>query len=74
MKQTQHPIKVFLADDHQIVTTGVAAILSKQSNKELVGIAHSSEEIFNLLPNARPHVILLDLNMPGTDFYQNIQK
>lgn len=74
MKQTQHPIKVFLADDHQIVTTGVAAILSKQSNKELVGIAHSSEEIFNLLPKARPQVILLDLNMPGTDFYQNIQK
>jgi DNA-binding NarL/FixJ family response regulator len=72
---TQAPsIRVFSTDDHPIVTIGVAAILEKDPCKELVGIAHSADEMFRLLARTRPDVLLLDLNIPGSDYYQNIRQ
>ncbi len=70
----KHRIRVFSTDDHPIVTTGVAAILKNDPGKELVGIAHSAVEMFRLLPRTRPEVLLLDLNLPGSDYYQNIRQ
>jgi len=70
----EHRIRVFSTDDHPIVTTGVAAILKNDPCKELVGIAHSADEMFGLLGQTRPEVLLLDLNMPGSDYYQNIRQ
>jgi DNA-binding NarL/FixJ family response regulator len=71
MKQTV--MKVFVADDHPIVTFGVSAIIQQNSEMQLVGTAASSAELFDALPTAKPHVLLLDLNMPGDDFSLNLQ-
>ncbi|MCB0517851.1 MAG: response regulator transcription factor [Lewinellaceae bacterium] len=65
-------LKIFLADDHPVIAHGVSCMLSKQPEIEVVGTALSGEEMFQLLPKARPHILLLDLNMPSTDFYENI--
>lgn len=66
-------MKVFVADDHPIVTLGVTNILNKNPNIELVGTAASSTELIEALPKAKPNVLLLDLNMPGDDYTRNIQ-
>lgn len=71
MNNTLH-IKVFIADDHPVVVQGTGAILAPYPHLTLVGSAASGEEMFVSLPKARPNVLLLDLNMPGTDFYENI--
>jgi DNA-binding NarL/FixJ family response regulator len=65
-------VKVFITDDHPVVIYGVSAILSKCSEVEVAGTAYSAQEMQRLLPKARPHVLFLDLNMPGSDFYENI--
>ena len=71
MNKHQH-IKVFIADDHPVVALGLKCLLSKHDEVEVVGTALSSKELFTELPKTRPTVLVLDLHMPGSDFYQNI--
>ena len=71
MNKHQH-IKVFIADDHPVVSLGLKCLLSKHEQVEVVGTALSGEELFKELPKTRPTVLVLDLHMPGTDFYENI--
>jgi len=66
-------IKVFIADDHPIVLQGVSCILSNRPEFQVVGIAASGDELTRKMLQAKPNVLLLDLNMPGKDFYENIQ-
>lgn len=65
-------IKVTIADDHPIVTTGITALLNNSTDKNLVGIAHSSEELFKLLQQTAADILLLDLNMPGSDYEETL--
>lgn len=65
-------IKVFIADDHPIVLQGVSCVLSNQPEFQVVGTAASGDELSKKMLHARPNVLLLDLNMPGNDFYENI--
>lgn len=71
MNKHQH-VKVFIADDHPVVSLGLKCLLSKREEIEVVGTAASGEEMFRELPQSRPTLLILDLNMPGTDFYENI--
>ena len=68
------PIRVFATDDHPIVTTGLASILQNEPSCQLVGIAHSRTEMLQQLKPLNPQVLLLDLHIPGTDFYDNIHQ
>ena len=61
-------IKVIIVDDHPAITYGIQAILKKSTNKTLLNIAHSGEELFKILPFNPADVLLLDLNMPGDDY------
>ncbi|MBR9919746.1 MAG: response regulator transcription factor [Bacteroidetes bacterium] len=72
MKQTN--INVFIADDHPVVVAGVSTLFKKAPGLNLVGSAHSSDQLFNCLPTARPQVLLLDLNMSGQDYTRNIKQ
>ncbi|MCU0346622.1 MAG: response regulator transcription factor [Saprospiraceae bacterium] len=68
----QQQIKVFIADDHPIVLQGVSCVLSNNPAFQVVGTAASGDELSRKLLHAKPNVLLLDLNMPGKDFYENI--
>ncbi|MEZ4931794.1 MAG: response regulator transcription factor [Saprospiraceae bacterium] len=72
MNKLQH-IKIFIADDHPVIIHGIKCMVSDQSEMTVVGFASSSVEMFRLLPKVRPTILMLDLNMPGTDFYDNIE-
>ncbi len=65
-------IKVFIADDHPIVLQGVSCVLSNRPEFQVVGVATSGDELSQKMLLAKPNVLLLDLNMPGKDFYENI--
>lgn len=60
-------IKVLVADDHELVRHGLAMLLNSADDVELVGQACDGAEAMTLVAEHRPHVVLMDLSMPGMD-------
>jgi DNA-binding NarL/FixJ family response regulator len=58
------PVRVLLADDHQLMREGTAALLSADERIEVVGLARDGREAVAMSERRRPDVVLLDLNMP----------
>jgi two-component system response regulator NreC len=58
-------IKVFLVDDHVIVRSGLRILLESKSNIVIVGEAENGVKALELIPKLDPHVVLLDISMPG---------
>jgi DNA-binding NarL/FixJ family response regulator len=56
-------ISVSIVDDHQIVTDGLALILSDQEDIDITDIAHSGKQALAQLSVKRPDIILLDYNL-----------
>ena len=57
-------IKLLLVDDQTIVSQGLKAILSLESDFEIVGIAENGEEAIAQVEKLEPDVILMDVRMP----------
>jgi DNA-binding NarL/FixJ family response regulator len=58
-------IKVILADDHQIVREGLASLLEKHPDLEVVGQAGEGRAAVRLALELKPHVVIMDLGMPS---------
>ncbi|GAA4437768.1 response regulator transcription factor [Actinokineospora soli] len=60
-------VRVLVADDQEIVRTGLAMILDAQPGITVVGAARDGHEAVALARELRPDVCLLDIRMPGLD-------
>lgn len=60
-------IRVIVADDQEIVRTGLAMILDVQPGIEVVGQAVDGHQAVTLARRLRPDVCLFDVRMPGMD-------
>lgn len=60
-------IRLAIADDHAVVRTGLAQLVSALDEVELVGIAENGQEAILLCGAAAPDVLLMDLEMPVID-------
>jgi DNA-binding NarL/FixJ family response regulator len=58
------PVRVIVADDHQLMREGTAALLGADDRIEVVGLARNGREAIALAERRKPDVVLLDLNMP----------
>ena len=58
-------IRVLLADDHDLVRTGMRRLLDDVSGIEVIAEATTGEEAVNLCREHVPQVVLMDINMPG---------
>ena len=60
-------IRVLVADDQEIVRTGLAMIVDAQQDLEIVGQAADGREAVALARKLRPDVCLFDIRMPELD-------
>lgn len=60
-------IKVVIADDVQILRTGLKAVLSQDNEIEVVGEAGNGKEVYEMCVRMKPDVVLMDMRMPDFD-------
>ena len=68
------PIRVVIADDHEIVRTGIRRLLDRSDAIEVVGLGADGEEAVALSADRAPDVVLMDLQMPGVDGIEATQR
>ena len=67
-------VRLLVADDHPMLREGLVAVLGTQPDFEVVGEAADGDEVVRLAARLDPDVILLDLEMPGTDGVEALEK
>jgi DNA-binding NarL/FixJ family response regulator len=60
-------IRVLVADDHDLVRTGLSMILDAQPDIEVIAQAADGREAVALARRLKPDVCLFDIRMPGID-------
>ncbi|MDE5570221.1 MAG: response regulator transcription factor, partial [Ruminococcus sp.] len=60
-------IKVLIADDIEILRTGLKAVLSQDEEIKVVGEAVNGREAYELSVKLKPDVVLMDMRMPDFD-------
>ena len=60
-------VRLIVADDHQVVRTGFAALLDTQPDFSVIGTACDGAEAVRLGRELSPDVVLMDVRMPGMD-------
>src|SRR5579862_442118 len=68
----QHPIRVLVVDDSLVVRSVLTEILRCNAATELVGTAQSGEAALVKIPQLKPDVITLDIEMPGMNGLQTL--
>lgn len=68
-------IRIALAEDHHVVRTAVASLLSRHAEFEVVGeIGEGGARLFDAVRKLEPDLLLLDAHMPGHDVIQDVKK
>ena len=58
------PVKIIIADDHNLFIDGLRMLLKDESWVEIIDIANNGKELLSLLSNSPADLVLLDINMP----------
>ena len=64
----RQPVRVVIADDHQVVREGLQMILAESDGEiVVVGEASDGDEAVRVATEVQPDVVLMDLSMPRVD-------
>ena len=61
------PIDLVLADDHPIVLDGLEALFQQETDFRVVARCLTGEATLQAVRKHRPHILILDIKMPGMD-------
>jgi two-component system response regulator NreC len=64
---SMHTLRVVLADDHEVVRTGLRALVEASPGMEVVGEAGDGREAVDRARSLAPDVVVMDVSMPGMD-------
>jgi DNA-binding NarL/FixJ family response regulator len=65
---------VVLADDHRILREGLAALMSREPDLDLVATAEDGPSMLRQVRTHMPHVLVTDLSMPGLNGIDAVQR
>jgi YesN/AraC family two-component response regulator len=60
-------IRIFLADDHQVLIDGMFAILKTNPSIEVVGYSLNGDQLFEKVFEQKADILIMDINMPVKD-------
>jgi DNA-binding NarL/FixJ family response regulator len=63
-------VRVLLADDQELIRTGLEMVIDATDDLEVVGHASDGREAVELAGRLRPDVVVMDIRMPGVDGIQ----
>ena len=72
MESGEQQITVVLADDHNVIRTGLRAMLENEDDLRVIGEASDAPGARKLVRDRRPDVLVLDLQMPGADAVHDV--
>jgi DNA-binding NarL/FixJ family response regulator len=61
------PVRILVADDHEIVRRGVSSLLESRDDFEVCAEATNGEDAIKQAQQLKPDLIVLDVTMPGMD-------
>ena len=60
-------ITVFLAEDHAVVREGLAELIRREADMDVVGEAGDGEDTVRQVKQLKPDIVLMDIAMPGVN-------
>src|SRR6516225_5435501 len=66
-------IRVLLADDHQLMRSGVRLMLEREPDLAVVGEASDGREAVSLTKSLKPEVVVMDIGMPNLNGIESAQ-
>jgi two-component system response regulator NreC len=63
----EHPIRILVADDHEIVRQSIVSMLTREPDMEVVGTAVNGRDAIQMAKTTAPDVIIMDISMPELD-------
>ena len=67
-------INVLLVDDHDLVRTGIRRMIEDVQGIKVIAEARTGEEAIRLGRKLKPHVVLMDVKMPGIGGFEATRK
>jgi DNA-binding NarL/FixJ family response regulator len=64
--QARH-VRIVLADDHDLVRSGIKALLTMVDGVEVIAEARDGRELVTLVESLLPDIVMTDISMPGMD-------
>ncbi|HTX30401.1 MAG TPA: response regulator transcription factor [Solirubrobacteraceae bacterium] len=65
MNEAEITLRIVIADDHSVVRRGLRQLLENEAGLEVVAEADDIDSARRYTRGHKPHVLVLDLNMPG---------
>lgn len=57
--------RILLVDDHKLLMEGIRSLLAPYPHLRVAGMAQSGGEAVSLAASLAPHIVIMDLTMPG---------
>ena len=74
MHSSHNLIRILTVDDHPLLRKGIAALVNAEPDLKLVAEASNGQEAIAAFRSYRPDVTLMDLQMPGVDGIEAIDR
>src|SRR4051812_12477127 len=71
---TTTPVRIVIADDHEIVREGARAVIERRSGWKVCGVVKSSGEVVDVVAKLKPDIVVMEANMAGLDGVDAVQQ